>query len=167
MSERTAQVPRGKGAVIPRGKHHNKTKTKTTVSLYLSKKLVEKAKKQGLNLSRIMENALKSILDYLEDSNKPANLNFTSFKGGIGNAPYGPVVQFGVNAAFARRRSRVQIPPGPSKITLNFSIVSFIIETYLLNSFFDSGDSSSSKIFYAVFTDDYWDLLLRRKCHHS
>ena len=25
----------------------------------------------------------------------------------------GPVVQFGMNAAFARRRSRVQIPPGP------------------------------------------------------
>ena len=25
----------------------------------------------------------------------------------------GPVVQFGMNAAFARRRPRVQIPPGP------------------------------------------------------
>ena len=28
----------------------------------------------------------------------------------------GPVVQFGMNAAFARRRSRVQIPPGPQNI---------------------------------------------------
>ena len=26
---------------------------------------------------------------------------------------HGPVVQFGMNAAFARQRSRVQIPPGP------------------------------------------------------
>jgi len=30
---------------VPRGKHHNKTETKTTVSLYLNKKLVERAKK--------------------------------------------------------------------------------------------------------------------------
>jgi hypothetical protein len=28
----------------------------------------------------------------------------------------GPVVQFGMNAAFARRRSRVQIPPGPQNL---------------------------------------------------
>ena len=79
----TRLIPHG----IPRGKHHNKSKTKTTVSLYLSKKLVEKAKKQGLNLSQIMENTLKSILDYLECSNKPTNLNSTSFNGGMGELP--------------------------------------------------------------------------------
>lgn len=28
----------------------------------------------------------------------------------------GPVVQFGMNAAFARRRPRVQIPPGPQNL---------------------------------------------------
>jgi hypothetical protein len=51
---------------IPRGKHHNKTRNKTTVSLYLNRKLVEKARNHRLNLSRITEQALSSILDYLE-----------------------------------------------------------------------------------------------------
>ena len=58
-----------KKAEIPRGSQisrHNKTAYKTTVSLYLSKNLVEKAKKQGLNLSRILEEALNSILTYME-----------------------------------------------------------------------------------------------------
>ena len=32
---------------------------------------------------------------------------------------WGPVVQFGMNAAFARRRSRVQIPPGPQFFKFN------------------------------------------------
>ena len=59
---------------IPRGKHHNKTDTKTTVSLYLSKKVVEKARFHKLNLSRITEQALLSILDYLESS-KPINMS--------------------------------------------------------------------------------------------
>ena len=39
----------------PRGKHHNKTETKTTVSLYLNRKLIEQA--------------LSSILDYLDAQN--------------------------------------------------------------------------------------------------
>jgi cell division protein FtsL len=42
-----------KNPKIPHGKHHNKTATKTTVSLYLSEKVIEKARKHGLNLSRI------------------------------------------------------------------------------------------------------------------
>jgi len=54
---------------VPRGKHHNNTATKTTVSLYLSKKLVKKARNHRLNLSRITEQALSSILDYLETQN--------------------------------------------------------------------------------------------------
>jgi post-segregation antitoxin (ccd killing protein) len=60
---------------IPRGKHHNKTATKTTVSLYLNKKLVEKARNHRLNLSRITEQALSSILDYLDTQNSemPSN----------------------------------------------------------------------------------------------
>jgi hypothetical protein len=58
---------------IPRGKSHNKTATKTTVSLYLSKNLVKKARIHKLNLSRIMENALKSILTYLETENKESS----------------------------------------------------------------------------------------------
>ena len=55
-----------KNSNFPRGKHHNKTETKTTVSVYLSKNLVEKAKKNGLNLSKILEDALSSILNYIE-----------------------------------------------------------------------------------------------------
>ena len=57
---------------IPRGKQiarHNKTAFKTTVSLYLNRNLVEKARKQGLNLSRICEEALNSILTYMEAQN--------------------------------------------------------------------------------------------------
>jgi len=53
----------------PRGKHHNKTATKTTTSLYLSKNIVKKAKKHGLNLSRITEQALTSVLDLIETQN--------------------------------------------------------------------------------------------------
>ena len=37
----------------PRGKCHNKSETKTTVSVYLNRKLVEKARNHRLNLSRI------------------------------------------------------------------------------------------------------------------
>ena len=51
---------------VPRGKHHNKTATKTTISVYLNRKLVERARNRRLNLSRVTENALLSILDYLE-----------------------------------------------------------------------------------------------------
>ena len=62
-----------KDTVVPRGKSHNKTETKTTVSLYLNKELVEKARKRKLNLSRITEQALSSIIDYLETQNiKPS-----------------------------------------------------------------------------------------------
>ncbi len=58
-----------KNRKIPRGKHHNKTANKTTVSLYLTKKTVERARFHNLNLSRIAEQALISILDYLEPQN--------------------------------------------------------------------------------------------------
>ena len=64
--EKKSHVEKSK---IPRGKHHNQTETKTTVSLYLSKKMVEKARNHRLNLSRITEQALSSILDYLETQN--------------------------------------------------------------------------------------------------
>ena len=60
-----------KNCNIPRGKPHNKTATKTTVSLYLSKKAVEKARKHKLNISRITEQALTSVINYLETSNQP------------------------------------------------------------------------------------------------
>ena len=54
---------------FPRGKCHNKTETKTTISVYLDRKLVERAKNSRLNLSRVTEQALSSILDYMEAQN--------------------------------------------------------------------------------------------------
>ena len=56
-------------SLVPRGKCHNKTETKTTVSLYLNRILVERARKHRLNLSRITEQALSSILDYMDAQN--------------------------------------------------------------------------------------------------
>ena len=55
--------------VSPRGKSHRETEAKTTVGVYLPKTLVEKAKKHKLNLSRILEEALSSILNHLEAQN--------------------------------------------------------------------------------------------------
>ena len=63
---------------IPRGKHYNKTAAKTTVSLYFSKKIVERARKHGLNLSRITEQALNSISDYLETQKATESSKFSS-----------------------------------------------------------------------------------------
>jgi hypothetical protein len=68
---------------VPRGKHHNKTETKTTVSLYLNRKLVEKARNHRLNLSRITEQALSSILDYLESQNSDASSEFSLSTGSL------------------------------------------------------------------------------------
>ena len=54
-------------------KHHNKTEKKTAVSFYLSKKTVERARFHNLNLSRIIEQALISIIDYLEPQNSKSS----------------------------------------------------------------------------------------------
>ena len=62
-----------------RGKNHNKTENKTTISLYLSKKLVESAKIHNLNLSRVTEQALLSILDYMQISNIKQSQNNSVF----------------------------------------------------------------------------------------
>ena len=65
-----------KKAKVPRGKYHNQTETKTTVSLYLNRKMVEKAKNHRLNLSRMTKQALSSILDYLETQNSNKSSDF-------------------------------------------------------------------------------------------
>ncbi len=54
---------------IPRGKSHSSSMQKTTVGVYVSRMLLEKARNHRLNLSRITEQALSSILDYLETQN--------------------------------------------------------------------------------------------------
>jgi post-segregation antitoxin (ccd killing protein) len=58
---------------IPRGKSHTKSKLKTTVGVYLPRDWVEKAKNKGLNLSRVTEQALSSILDYMDTQNIKMN----------------------------------------------------------------------------------------------
>ena len=72
-----------KSSIVPRGKCHNKTETKTTVSLYLNKNLVEKARSHSLNISRITEQALSSIIDYLQTQAQQTSstlLNSCSFQ---------------------------------------------------------------------------------------
>lgn len=86
---------------------------KQTVGITLPRNLVERARNQGLNISRIAEQALSSVLDYI--AQQKANETSISF---LGEASFpkegsGPVDQSGMIAAFARRKPRVQIPPGP------------------------------------------------------
>jgi post-segregation antitoxin (ccd killing protein) len=50
-------------AQTTRVKRHRKTPRKT-VGITLPPKLIEEARKKGLNISRICEEALKSVLDY-------------------------------------------------------------------------------------------------------
>ena len=92
--ENIGQSSTWKSKLVPRGKSHNKTDSKTTVSLYLNKTLVEKARNHKLNLSRITEQALSSILDYLETQNPQTSsclLNPCSFQeNGVDGAGFEP-----------------------------------------------------------------------------
>lgn len=56
----SVRSPRGESS-----KNHSQTATKTTVSLYLNERTVSGARNHRLNLSKIAEQALSSILDYL------------------------------------------------------------------------------------------------------
>ena len=71
-----------KSSNSPRGNRHNKTENKTTISLYLDKKLVETAKNRGLNLSSVMNQALSSILDYIQTQNIQTSSNNFSLSPG-------------------------------------------------------------------------------------
>jgi len=68
-----------KNVLVPRGKCHAKTENKTTVSLYVNRKMVGYAKKQGFNLSKIMEQALSSNLGFIEVGNDASFLGEASF----------------------------------------------------------------------------------------
>jgi hypothetical protein len=92
--------------------NRKQAETKFTTSVYASRNLIERVKARNPDLSRIMEKALASILDYAEPQNSSESSIFlspSSFQKESG----GPVVQSGMNAAFAMRKSWVQIPPGP------------------------------------------------------
>ena len=75
MSEEKVTSSRKKH-LSPRGKSHNNSSQKTTVGIFISKKVVEKAYFYSLNLSRISEQTLISILDYLEPQNKNQSSDF-------------------------------------------------------------------------------------------
>ena len=73
------------GRTIPRGtstwktaKSHRESKAKTTVSVYISRHILEEARLQGLNLSRILEEALIQKLNQIKAEKAE--------KGGIGTA---------------------------------------------------------------------------------
>lgn len=51
---------------------------KKTVSITLPQKLIEKAKNQRLNISKVTEQALSSIIDYLQVQNTKTVLDETS-----------------------------------------------------------------------------------------
>ena len=53
---------------------------KKTVGITLPEELIERARNQGLNISKVTESALNSILDYLNAQNTKAVLDQTSFK---------------------------------------------------------------------------------------
>jgi hypothetical protein len=72
-----------KSSNSPRGKSHKTTENKTTVSLYLEKSLVERAKKQGLNISRVTEQALSSIIDYMELQFRQTSSNLSLSRGSL------------------------------------------------------------------------------------
>ena len=123
-----AKVPRGNSGRKPgnstwKPKHHNKTAFKTTVSLYLSKDVVEKARKHHLNISRICEEALSSIIDVLEaqtpkNAQKQQIINKSENPILLDEVPLldeepGPVAQPGQSTGLLTRGSWVQFPPGP------------------------------------------------------
>ena len=77
MKSRDLKSPRNCGK-NPRGKSHSVSKEKVTVGIFINKKLVEKARNHRLNLSRITEQALSSILDYLEPQSTELSSNESS-----------------------------------------------------------------------------------------
>jgi post-segregation antitoxin (ccd killing protein) len=85
---------------------------KKTVGITLPQTLIEKARIHRLNISRITEQALSSILDYLETQNiKQSSDSLT--EGSLRRETSGRVDQFGMIATLASWRPRVQIPPRP------------------------------------------------------
>ena len=55
-----------------------KSKIKNKIGIYLSKKVIERARFHNLNISRIPKQALTSVLDYLEPQNNKQSSKFLS-----------------------------------------------------------------------------------------
>ena len=102
-----------KKGVVPRGKSHNKTEVKTTVSMYLDRKLVERARNHRLNLSRITEQALSSILDYMESQNSEESSAFSLSTGSLFPKRESVVVP---RAGFEPATTRSSASPSKAKV---------------------------------------------------
>ena len=89
-----------------------KEQAKKTVGIALSPRFIAEVRKHNLNINRIIEQALTSIVEYPAHGNESKSSKSRNACSLL-RENAGPVVQFGMNAAFARRRPRVQIPPGP------------------------------------------------------
>jgi len=63
-----------------RVKKHRKTPRKT-VGITLSPSLIEEARKRNLNISRICEQALQSILEYMENQNQTESSKYFLTRG--------------------------------------------------------------------------------------
>ena len=122
MNELSNESSTWKSKLVPRGKCHNKTESKTTVSLYLSKTLVEKARNHSLNLSKITEQALSLILDYMETQAIKTSSNLLTEGSSQEETSWA-----GRSAWYDRHVGIVEVPgsnPGPSTI-MHSSLVSF------------------------------------------
>ena len=95
-----------KSSNFPRGKSHKRTQSKTTVSLYVDKNLVGKARNRGLNLSSVMNQALSSILDYVEAQNIQPNSNFSLSSGSLFGKRESEVDRAGFEPAASALRTR-------------------------------------------------------------
>ena len=93
-----------------------KREPRKTVGIALPLSLIEEARKNKLNISRICEQALQSILEYVEAQNTEDSKNESSKSFGeafLQRKSSWAGSSAGMNARLALGRSRVQIPPGP------------------------------------------------------
>ena len=108
MEHSTGLLPYG----IPRGTPHGK---KITVSLYLSKNVVDKAKFYKLNISRITEKVLTDIINYLETENIKTTISISNCEA-IPNSQAGPVAQQGLEHRAFNPGVAGSNPAGPAII---------------------------------------------------
>ena len=95
----------------PLESNHAKSKLKTPVGFNYNIKHFAEARKRNLNPSRIKKLSHQSWTMFPKKTTSKALYLLPSVL--FREKRVGPVVQFGMNAAFAMRKSRVQIPPGP------------------------------------------------------
>ncbi len=92
---------------------HRKKQAKKTVGITLSPYLIDEAKKRNLNISKIAEQALASILEYIPKESETESSKFLTEGSFLKETScLGSLARWGI--ALVRRWSRVQIPPEAS-----------------------------------------------------